>query len=139
MLVNAHLEAIPMKKGSVWHAMKIVKPAPDPIARIVWHAPKERRKTEEVLKKIKNIVLASAPQDFILTKKAYAYHATKIVKLVRDQIVSIAWLVPKERKRTGEVLWKIQNTVFKPVHKDPLKLVKIFANQAQAMLILLLS
>ena len=138
-LVAAILVAIPMKRGSVWHAMKTVKPAPDLIARTVWLALNERRKTEEAHKKIQNIVLVSAPQDFINTKKAYAYHATKIVRLAQDQIVSIAWLVPKERRRTEEVLWRIQNTVFKPVHKDPLKLMKMSANQVQAMLILLLS
>ena len=103
-LIAALLEAIQMKRGSVWHAMKTVKPAPDLIARIVLLVPKERRKTKEAHKKTQNIVLASAPQDFMNTKKAYAFHVIKIVRLARDQIVSIASLVPKERRRTEEVL-----------------------------------
>ena len=78
-----------MTRGSVWHVMKIVKPAPGLRAQIVCLAPKERRKTEKVQKKIQNIVLASALQDFINTKKVFVYHATKIVKLAREQIVSI--------------------------------------------------
>ena len=138
-LVNVLLKAIQVKRAFVCHAMKIVKPAPGLIARIVWPARKERRKTKEVHKKIQNIVLASAPQDFIHIKRVFAYHAIKIVRLAREQIVSIAWLAPKERRRTKEVLWRILNTVFKPVPKGPPKLVKMFANQAQTVFIFLLS
>ena len=49
--------------------------------------PKERRKIEKVHQKIRNIVLASALQDFINTKKAFVYHATKTVRLARELIV----------------------------------------------------
>ena len=78
-------------------------------------------------------MLVAALLDYIHFKKSYATPATKIVKLVPDQIASIATLVPLERRKTEEVPSGIQSTVFKHVLKDSLKLAIVFACQAQAM------
>ena len=59
--------------------------------------------TEEVHKKIQNNVLASALQDFIHIKRAFAFHAIKIVKPAPALIVSIVLLVLVVSKKTAPV------------------------------------
>lgn len=65
---------------------------------------KERKKIEQVPRRIQSIVLVPAPPDFIHSQRAYAYHAIKTVKLVQDRIAITAILVPKERSKTAQVL-----------------------------------
>ena len=115
MFKPVHQEATQLKTTYANLAMKIVRLAPDQIATIATLVPKERSKTEQVLKKIQNTVLVAALLDFIHLKSNFASPATKIVNLVPDQIAIIATLVPLGRRKTEEVLSRIQNTAFNPV------------------------
>ena len=101
---TAPMEVMEAMRAFVNHAMKIAKPVLDLTITTAWIVLKERKKIEQVLRRIQSIVLVLAHPDFIHSQRAFACHAMKIAKLVQDRIAITAILVPKERSKTIQVL-----------------------------------
>ena len=96
-------EPILLKRISVYHAMKIVRPVLDQIISIVIVVQLEKRMTVQILRRILSFVLKAALQELISMHKIFAYHVMQNVKLAQDQTITIVIIVRVEQKKTAQV------------------------------------